>query len=550
MTDESYVPYNEFVTPLLTDMYQISMAYAYWCNDSHDRHSVFDLFFRKNPFKGEYTVFAGLDDCLRFVNAFRFTEKSINLLKKEFSEWEPAFFDWLAQVDASQVRIFAVREGSVVFPRTPLLRVEGPLAVCQLLETTLLNLVNFASLIATNAARHRQAAPDKTLIEFGLRRAQGPDGAMSASRYAYLGGFDGTSNVAAGLLFNVKLSGTHAHSFVSSFTSFDELKKTTLMDIKGEEREFLQVCLQKRKELEAANANDSELAAFVAYAQARPRGFLALVDTYDTLSSGVPNFLAVTLALHEFGYRAIGIRLDSGDLAYLSRMCREQFTRCGRQFNLPWVHALNIVASNDLSEDVIVSLNEQGHSIDVFGIGTHLVTCKKQPALGCVYKLVQIEGRPRIKLSQDVVKVTIPSRKCAYRLFGQDDTPLLDLLVPVDSLEGDALHHESSDWPANPPTAGQRILCRSPFYARKRAFVTPSRVERLHVLAWDRGVLQQDAVSTLDEARQRCQSQVKALRRDHVRFLNPTPYKVSVTEPLFEFLHSLWLAEAPISELS
>ena len=290
----------------------------------------------------------------------------------------------------------------MVFPRIPLIRVEGPILKTQLLETTLLTLVNYASLVATNAARFRAAtAPNKTLLEFGLRRAQGPDGGLSASRYCYLGGFHGTSNVLAGKLYGIPVKGTHAHAYVNSYESMDDLNQRDLADEKtGELRPFADLCLKYLKELAPVlkiipdETNKGELAAFVSYAIAFPTNFLALVDTYDVLKSGLPNFLAVARALHECNYKAEGLRLDSGDLAYLSLEVRAKFIATAELFQLPYFKEFTIVASNDINEETLVSLEKQGHAIDSFGIGTHLVTCQKQPALGCVYKLVEVGDRP------------------------------------------------------------------------------------------------------------------------------------------------------------
>jgi nicotinate phosphoribosyltransferase len=278
------------------------------------------------------------------------------------------------------------------------MRIEGPVSKAQLLETTLLTLVNYASLVATNAARFRSATgADKTLLEFGLRRAQGPDGGLSASKYCYLGGFDGTSNVLAGKLYGIPIRGTHAHAYVNSYESMENLTERELRDrISGQRRPFADLCLQYLNELGPIlkilpeETNKGELAAFISYAIAFPTNFLALVDTYDVLKSGVPNFLAVARALHECNYQAVGLRLDSGDLAYLSLEVRAKFHETAIKFNLPYMEHFTIVASNDINEDTLVSLEKQGHSIDSFGIGTHLVTCQKQPALGCVYKLVEV----------------------------------------------------------------------------------------------------------------------------------------------------------------
>ena len=288
--------------------------------------------------------------------------------------------------------------GTLVFPRIPLLRIEGPILKTQLLETTLLTLVNYASLVATNAARFCAAAgPNKTLMEFGLRRAQGPDGGLSASKYCYLGGFDGTSNVLAGKLYDIPIKGTHAHAYISSYQAMDDLTERTINDAITEEiRPFANLCEKYLEEVADVmkivpeETNKGELAAFTSYAMAFPTEFLALVDTYDVLKSGLPNFLAVARALHECNYKAVGLRLDSGDLAYLSLQVRAQFIRLAKHFSIPYFENFTIVASNDINEDTLVSLETQGHAINSFGIGTHLVTCQKQPALGCVYKLVEV----------------------------------------------------------------------------------------------------------------------------------------------------------------
>jgi nicotinate phosphoribosyltransferase len=259
--------------------------------------------------------------------------------------------------------------------------------------------VNFASLVATNATRFCVAAgKNKTLLEFGLRRAQGPDGGLSASKYCYLGGFDGTSNVLAGKLYGIPTKGTHAHAYVSSYVSMKDLTEVKLNDFKSkEERPFAQLCEDYLKEVGPIlqilpdETNKGELAAFVSYAIAFPTNFLALVDTYDVLKSGLPNFLAVALALHKCNYTARGLRLDSGDLAYLSLEVRAKFKEVANRYDIDYFANFDIVASNDINEDTLVSLEKQGHSINTFGIGTHLVTCQKQPALGCVFKLVEVK---------------------------------------------------------------------------------------------------------------------------------------------------------------
>ncbi|XP_011176042.1 nicotinate phosphoribosyltransferase isoform X6 [Solenopsis invicta] len=533
---------NGIVQPLLTDLYQITMAYAYWKSGKMNDHAVFDLFFRKNPFQGEFTIFAGLEECIKFLNKFHYSSSDIKYLKSTMpATVDQRFFDYLQSLTANNVTIYAIDEGSVVFPRVPLVRVEGPLIIVQLLETTLLTLVNYASLMATNAARYRMVAGKNiTLLEFGLRRAQGPDGGLSASKYSYVGGFDGTSNVLAGKLFNIPVCGTHAHSYITSFTSISDLHEKTLEHKQtGDILDVLELACKHREaiandlEAIASQASDGELAALISYAVAYPERFTALIDTYDVKRSGLLNFCAVALALNDLGYRAIGIRIDSGDLAYLSNVAREIFEKIAIKYDIPWFAKLMICASNDINEETIISLNEQSHKIDCFGIGTHLVTCQRQPALGCVYKMVEINNEPRIKLSQEVGKVTIPGKKDAYRLYGSDGYALIDLLLKTTE---------------EPPQEMQKVLCRHPFQQTKRANVTPSRVESLHKIYWKDGKLCQP-LPTLQEIRNRVQESLNTLRNDHKRNLNPTPYKVAVSDTLYRFIDELWSQNAPIGEL-
>lgn len=534
---------NGVVQPLLTDLYQITMAYAYWKSGKMQDYGVFDLFFRKNPFHGEFTVFAGLEECLKFLASFHYSDSDIDYLRTTMPDCvEPEFFEYLKNLTTDEVSLYAIEEGSIVFPRVPLLRVEGPLIIIQLLETTFLTLVNYASLVATNAARYRMVAGKNiTLMEFGLRRAQGPDGGLSASKYSYIGGFDGTSNVLAGKLFAIPVYGTHAHAYITSFNGKDDLQNRTLAHKEtGQMKDLLAASCKYRKNIAAdlgaleLEASDGELAALVSYAIAFPDGFMALVDTYDVKRSGLLNFCAVALALNDLGYRAIGIRIDSGDLAYLSQEARESFEKIAEKYNIPWFAKMTIVASNDINEETIISLNEQNHKINSFGIGTHLVTCQRQPALGCVYKMVEINKLPRIKLSQEVDKVTMPGRKNAFRLYGADGHALVDLLQRYDE---------------ETPQVGQKVLCRHPFQESKRAYVTPTRVEVLHRLYWKDGKLCRP-LPTLQETRERVQESLKTLRSDHKRNLNPTPYKVAVSDKLYHFIHDLWLQNAPIGQLS
>ncbi|XP_032578468.1 nicotinate phosphoribosyltransferase isoform X3 [Drosophila sechellia] len=536
--DRGRMNQNGVVQPLLTDLYQITMAYAYWKSDKTDDTAVFDLFFRNNPFHGEFTIFAGLEECLKFLDSFHYSQSDIEYLKQTLPEGiEHEFFEYLGNLTARDVTLYAIDEGTVAFPRVPIIKIEGPLIIVQLLETTLLTLVNYASLMATNAARYRMVAGKHVkLLEFGLRRAQGPDGGLSASKYSYTGGFDGTSNVLAGKLFNIPVKGTHAHAYITSFSSIGELK-TRLIKHKqtGILEDLLEHAVRHRAllshllDVSTEESSEGELAAMVSYAIAFPDGFMALVDT-----SGLLNFSAVALALNDLGYHALGIRIDSGDLAYLSCLARETFEKVAERFKVPWFNKLTIVASNDINEDTILSLNEQGHKIDCFGIGTHLVTCQRQPALGCVYKLVEINGQPRIKLSQDVEKVTMPGNKNAYRLYSADGHALIDLLQKVSE---------------PPPAVGQKVLCRHPFQESKRAYVIPSHVESLYKVYWKSGKICQQ-LPTLEQVREKVQISLKTLRNDHKRTLNPTPYKVAVSDNLYNFIHDLWLQNAPIGELS
>ncbi|CAK4694202.1 hypothetical protein LEN26_006937 [Aphanomyces euteiches] len=525
-------PTNSLVTPLLTDLYQITMAYAYWKVGRHEEQAVFDLFFRKNPFHGEFTVFAGLEEVLGFLNSFKFDDSDIAYLQSVLpSTTEPGFFEWLRTLTCEHVKVYSLKEGTIAFPRIPVLRIEGHLGITQLLETGLLNLLNYASLMATNATRFIKAAgKGKILLEFGLRRAQGPDGGISASRYSYMAGFHGTSNVLAGKLFGIPIKGTHAHAFVQAHRDLDDVKVTHIGN-----HNLKELTLQYRRKLGFLDTNDGELAGFISYAVAFPHGFLALVDTYDTLTSGVPNFLCVALALNELGYKPLGIRLDSGDLAYLSKQARRMFVKTAEDFNVESFKTLSIVASNDINEAVLNSLNEQGHEIDSYGIGTHLVTCQAQPALGMVYKLVQIAGQPRIKLSQESSKVTIPGRKKAFRLIGANGSPILDIMMGCDEAD---------------PVSGEKMLCRHPFDEMVRVNVTPSSVVPLHSLVWDgekEGIVGE--LPSLEDIRNYVKDQVANMREDIMRPLNATPYKVSVTKALYEFTHTLWEKEFPVRDL-
>ncbi|KAJ6830168.1 nicotinate phosphoribosyltransferase 1-like isoform X2 [Iris pallida] len=281
--------------------------------------------------------------------------------------------------------------------------------------------------------------------------------------------------------------------------------------------------------------NQSELAAFTSYALAFPNEFLALVDTYDVIRSGIPNFCAVALALNDLGYKAYGIRLDSGDLAYLSIQARKFFSIIEKEFGVSSFGRTLITASNDLNEETLDHLNKQGHEVDSYGIGTYLVTCYSQAALGCVFKLVEINNQPRIKLSEDVTKVSIPCKKRCFRLYGREGYPLVDIMTGENE---------------PPPKVGERILCRHPFSESKRAYVVPQQVEELLKCYWPgKSHKLREELPSLEKIRDRCLQQLEQMRPDHMRRLNPTPYKVSVSGKLYDFIHFLWLNEAPVGEL-
>lgn len=545
---------NNLIQPLLTDKYQVSMCYAYWRDNKHNDIAVFDLFFRKNPFRGEYTIFAGLSECLTYLRNFKFIKRDLDYLKSipDYKHIEPEFWLYLDTLDASNVKLYAFQEGTVCFPNLPLLRIDGPLGFLQLIETALLNLINYASLVTTNAARFKFAvnsgnSSECKLLEFGLRRAQGPDGGFSGSRYAYVGGFDATSNLLAGREFNIPVCGTQSHAFIMSYCDplsrdNSEEHKYLLNKKTNKEENFTLKILDLMEDILAQNLLGktsssfspvpSELKAFASFAYAFPNNFLALVDTYDVIGSGAINFCIVAMALLHFGYKPIGVRIDSGDLAYLSRFTRNLFNAVEAKYNILDFASFEIVASNDINEETINSLNDQNHSITSFGIGTHLITCQSQPALGCVYKLVEISGRPCMKLSSTSEKITIPYKKACYRLYGKDGNALIDLLT---------LDTEDAK-----PKVGKRILCRHPFALEKRCYVTPSRIESLLHLWWD-GELK--PLPDLEAIRNHCGKSLDYLTEDIKRSLNPTPYKVAVSEELFDLLNELKLSLTPIGEL-
>ncbi|MBY0551915.1 MAG: nicotinate phosphoribosyltransferase [Candidatus Obscuribacterales bacterium] len=380
---------------LLTDLYQLTMGYSYWKSGTADKEAVFHLFFRKAPFGNAFTVACGLRYTIDFLQNFRITESDTKYLSTlRGADQNPLFSDEFLQHLGElrfQCNVDAVPEGTIVFPQEPMLRISGSLLECQLLETALLNLWNFQTLIATKSIRIREAAGSAKVVEFGARRAQGPDGALTASYAAYIGGCDSTSNVLAGKLFGIPVTGTHAHSWVMSF--------------------------------------EDERTAYDTYAKCMPNNCIFLVDTYDTLE-GVRHAIETGLRLRSEGHEMQGIRLDSGDLAYLSIEARKLLDEGG------FPDAV-IVATNDLDESIISSLKLQGARIDVWGVGTKLITGYDQPALGGVYKLAAIRNPGdkwtyKIKLSEQSIKVSTPGLQ-QIRRFMADGLYIGDAIYDLEN---------------------------------------------------------------------------------------------------------------------
>lgn len=359
---------------LHTDYYQINMAQAYWEDNIHEKKAVFEVFFRKLPFGNGYAVFAGLERVVQYLENFRFTESDIEYLR-ELGEFSEGFLNYLKGLRFTGT-VRSMREGEIVFAGEPIMRIEAPLIQAQIIETAILNIINYQTLIATKASRIKQVIGDELAMEFGTRRAQELDAAIWGTRAAYIGGFEATSNVRAGKLFGIPVAGTHSHSMVQAYRD--------------------------------------EYEAFRNYAL-RNKNCVFLVDTYDTLKSGIPNAIRVA---KEFGDKInfVGIRLDSGDLAYLSKEARKMLDEAG-------FHKTKIYASSDLDEYTILHLKSQGAKIDAWGIGTKLITAYDQPALGAVYKMAAIEEDGKfvdtIKISSNPEKVTTPGLKKVYRIISK-----------------------------------------------------------------------------------------------------------------------------------
>lgn len=452
-------------TPLFTDLYQLTMAQGFFLAGKADERAVFDVFFRTNPFDGGYCVFAGLGEVLPLIEAMRFGDDERAWLREQ--GFRDAFVDWLADFRFTG-DIWSVREGEIVFPRTPILRVHGTLIEAQLIETLLLNMINFQSLVATKAHRMVSVAgDDRQVIDFGLRRAQGLGG-MQASRAAAVGGCVSTSNVLAARAYGLETSGTQAHSWVQSF--------------------------------------DDELAAFRAFADAYGSRTVLLVDTWDTLDSGVPNAITVANELKARGESLAGIRLDSGDLAYLSRKARRQLDDAG-------LHDVKIAASNNLDEHLIKSLLEQDAPIDVFGVGTRLVTAWDDPALDGVYKLAHAGGRDRMKVSDNIEKTTLPGIKRTDRFYNDDGTFYGDGIALDTEPALERIHH--------------------PLYPDMRSDVTGRDREPLLSRFVEGGRVVTELATPQAASTYRTERFAR-LPDEHKRFHNPHVYKVGISPALIE----------------
>ncbi len=388
--------HQDFSPALITDQYELTMALGYWKNNLAEREAAFDMFFRKCPFNGGYVVLAGLGTLIEMLKAFRFTRSDLDYLAGLLDRvghplFEERFLRYLEELRFT-CDVSAAMEGTVVFPYEPLVRVQGPILQAQLLETLLLNTINFQSLIATKAARICLSAQGEPVVDFGLRRAQGVDGGLSASRAAFVGGCVGTSNVLAGKLLGIPVYGTHAHSWVMSF--------------------------------------DSEPEAFAAYARTMPDNCLFLVDTYGTLS-GIRHAIDEGLKLKAQGHQMIGVRLDSGDLAYFSIQARRMLDEAG-------LTDAAILASNELDEYVIRSLKDQGARINTWGVGTKLVTGHGDPALSGVYKLSAVanaktgQWRYTLKLSEQKSKISVPGIHQVYRYLDGEGRFVADAIVDLE----------------------------------------------------------------------------------------------------------------------
>lgn len=450
-------------TATYTDKYQLTMSQVYFLKGQKDTKAVFDYFFRKLPFGGGYAIFAGLEDLLNALADLHFDKQDIDFLKGE--GFHPDFINYLEKFRFNG-NIYSSTEGDIVFPIRPVLQIEANIIEAQIIETILLNILNFQTLIATKASRMRQAAEDRVLIDFGLRRAQGPGG-YYASRAAFLGGFNGTSNVLAGRDYGIPVSGTMAHSFVESY--------------------------------------DDELSAFIDFAEVQPDDCVLVVDTYDTLKSGLPNAITVAKKMEEKGQRLNAIRLDSGDLAYLAKECRSKLDNAGLSY-------VKIAVSNQLDEYIIKSLMDQHAPIDIFGVGTSLVTGNPDGALDGVYKLASANGKPRIKLSENISKITLPHKKQVFRILDSDNRFIgADAVTMSDEQDVDVMHH--------------------PMYPLKSLYVGNNAKEPLLHKVIGNGIRLNTPRSPLEIVKYSRQ-RLEKLPDEYKRFDNPHIYKIGISTKL------------------
>lgn len=452
-------------TASYTDQYQIAMSQVYFHKGMTGETAIFDYFFRKNPFEGGFTIFAGLGDLLDTVESLRFDDKDLLHLEKEGMDLD--FLNYLENFEFNGT-IYSSREGDLVFPNRPVLTVEASIIEAQLLETLLLNTLNYQSLVATKASRMKIAAGNRKLVDFGLRRAPGLGG-YSASRAAIIGGFEATSNVRAGRDYGIPISGTMAHSFVQRY--------------------------------------DDELTAFRDFAQIRPDDCVLLVDTYDTLKSGMPNAITVGKEMKERGGQLKGIRLDSGDLAWLAKESRRMLDEAG-------LEDVKIAASNQLDEHLIQSLINQGAPVDLFGVGTSLVTGRPDAALDGVYKLAYANNKPRIKLSETMEKVNLPGNKQVYRLFNEDGSYYGGEVIAMDGETEveEMIHPYEPDMSMNLKKFSKEPLLEKVMVDGKR-LTDPENVSDIAAFS---------------------QKQLQKLPTEFKRFKNPHIYKVGLSKRLKE----------------
>ncbi|MEK3990688.1 MULTISPECIES: nicotinate phosphoribosyltransferase [Robertmurraya] len=459
---------------LHTDLYQINMAETYWEDGIHNKKAVFDLYFRNLPFGNGYAIFAGLEKVIDYIRGFRFSDSDIEYLR-EVAHYKEDFLDYLKTLTFTG-NIRSMVEGEIAFGNEPLLRVEAPLAEAQLIETALLNIINYQTLIATKASRIKQVIGDGVGMEFGTRRAQEMDAAIWGTRAAYIGGFQATSNVRAGKMFGIPVAGTHAHSLVQAYKD--------------------------------------EYIAFHKYAR-RHKDCVFLVDTYDTLRSGVPNAIKVAKELGD-KINFLGIRLDSGDLAYLSKKAREMLDNAG-------FSETKIIASNDLDEYTIINLKAQGAMIDTWGVGTKLITAYDQAALGAVYKLVAIEGEngelvDTIKISGNPEKVSTPGLKRVYRIINNENH----------KSEGDYITMDEEH-----PEAESRIKMFHPVHTYISKFITNFTAKDLHEDIFINGE-QVYEVPSLVEMQNYAKENLKLLWEEYTRALNPEEYPVDLSQKCWD----------------